>query len=73
MITSLVEVRVRIRLETGDTNAALGASVLGVFVYGASTREGIPVSARQDALAALFNSSRREILVSMLLARLFRE
>ena len=33
-------------------------------------QEGIPVSARQDAPAAVFKSSRREILVSMLLAPL---
>jgi len=70
MITSLFEVRGRIRLEAGDTNAALGPSVLGAFVCRASTAEGIPVSARQDALAAFFNNSRREILVSMVLAPL---
>jgi hypothetical protein len=70
MITSLFEVRGRIWLEAGDTNAALDPPVLGAFVCRASATDGIPVSARQDALAAFFNNSRREILVSILLAPL---
>src|SRR5579863_359894 len=62
IMTSLVEVRGRILLEAGEPAAGV-TTALGVSPEVAI--EGIPVRARADAPAALFNNSRREILVSM--------
>src|SRR5271165_2994868 len=56
MITSLVDVNGRIRSTDGEAK----------FVPGSSAKAGIPASARQDAPAAPFNNSRRDILVSMI-------
>src|SRR5580693_4351254 len=56
MKTSLVDVKGRIRLRSGE----------GTAVAEASACADIPASATQDAPAAPFNNSRRETLVPMI-------
>src|SRR5271169_5164055 len=56
MITPLVQVKGMIPLESAE----------GITFAGATGFSGTPVSATHDAPAALFNKSRREILVPMI-------